>query len=367
MTTTTAFIDIVDDITIDTLRELCAAPGPCVSAYLPTRRAQPDPAHDGLVLRGLLDRAACELSALPLPAGDIDTILDPLRELVIDRKFWGTQAEALALFATADGPRVLRLPARAETSVRAGWRAHVVPLIPIATEDRSFHVLAFSRSRVRLFDGTRDALVERPLGSIPGSIEEMERRHQRERELQHQHMPRRRGVASFHGHGGPSVKDRALRSFVKEVADGVRREIGAATTRPLVLAAVAEHLPLFRATATLPMLLDQAAEGSPDTSSPVELLRSAWPIVEERLARRHADLIGHARAALANRLATSDPVAILQAAAEGRIDTLVIGSLDAWAPAPLIDHAVCAALSTGAAVHLDDGPDALPTLAILRH
>ncbi|MFN8097993.1 MAG: hypothetical protein U0Q21_06865 [Dermatophilaceae bacterium] len=365
--TTTAFVDIIDEVTPQTLRDLAATEGPCVSVYLPTRRAQTDPDHDGLVLRGLLDRASTDLGGRGVRSRDVDALLAPARDLVADRRFWTTQAEGLALIAAPDALHILRLPVAPEASVRVGDHPHLLPLIPIAAGDCAFHVLAFSPARVRLFRGTRSRLAELPLGSIPASIEDMERRHQREKELQHQHAPQGRTVATFHGHGGPDLKGAALASYVKEVADGVRDQLGASATEPLVLAAVAEHLPLFRATGTLPMLVDTPVPGSPDTLNPGDLLERAWPVVEAAVAKRHTDVIAKTERALAHGRGESRVAEVVRASREGRIDTLVIGPMVSDVSADVLDDVVTSAVATGAELCLRTDVGAPGLVAILRY
>ncbi|MEI2776172.1 MAG: hypothetical protein V9G19_09415 [Tetrasphaera sp.] len=367
MTKTATFTDITDEITLDDLIALANLDGPCISIYLPTRRAQHDPAHDGLVLRELIDRAALELQTMSLGPGDAHTLLTPLRELTDDRRFWTTQADGLALFATAEELTVLRLPAPVAASVRAGWRAHVLPLIPLATGEETFHVLAFSPNRVRLFAGSPSRLTEVPLGSIPASIADMERRHEREKQTQYQPAPRLRTTMGPHGHGGVNVRDAALRSLVKEVSDGVRRELGADRRTPLVLAAVSEHLPLFQSVRSITGLLDEVIPGNPDQASAQDLHAAGWPMIEQVVAQRHAEVSARAQTALAHDIAATGPSDILHAGLHGRIDTLVVGSVDPFAPADLLDQAVQAALNTGATVVLDDSPEALPAIAVLRH
>ncbi len=346
------FRDLVDPLTLDGLRDLCALSSPCVAAYLPTHRDRPDLSHDALLLRGLLDQAVEQLTGGGMSETQAADLVAPLRDLVDDRPFWATQAEGLALFADTTRHQVFRLPLAPPAFARVADQPSLIPLIPVVAGDASFYLLAMSQNRVRLFSGTRDAIRELPAGSFPASLEDMERRHQRETELQHQHEPPDTRVATFHGHGGTQAANVVLQHFVLEVATGVRAVIGADPSAPVVLASVAEYLPMVRATGALPTLLSEPVAGNPDQASPAELLGRAWPLVAQSADARADERYADAQAWLGTGRGLNDPADIARAAQEGRIDTLLIQPDAVDRPeAGLLEVAACAAVTTGAALY----------------
>lgn len=369
--TVTDYIDQVDDLTPETLRELAGMSAPSVSIYLPTRRDNGDPRADALTLRGLLDEAAAKLSALDsIAPSDEPALLAPLRDLVDDRPFWGEQADGLALIADLSGHRVLKLPTAPHPQAHVGSRPHLAPLVPVAFGDEDFVLLAMSQNAVRLFSGRRDSLYEMDLGPVPASLEDMERRHEREHELQHQGEPRGgSGVATFHGHGGTEVSEVMVDKFVHEVATTLRRRLGAASTRPVVLAAVAEYLPKLQATNALPTLVDDVVAGNPDALSLGELHERAWPVVADAVAAPGAQYAEQVAERRGIGTAVTDPAEIARMGTEGRIGTLLLREGSALDDHEIVrlDDAVLSALETSAEIHtVRELPDDAPYAALLR-
>lgn len=244
------------------------------------------------------------------------------------------------------------------------------------TGDAAFHLVALSKNRVRLFSGTRDALTELPLGPIPASLQDMERRQQREPELQHQHEPPASGTATFHGHGGADISDIALEHFILEVATGIRSRLGTATSAPIVLAAVAEYLPMLRATGALPTLAEEPVPGNPDEASAADLHARAWRVVESIAAARSEQQFANASEWLGTGRGIADLAEIHAAAHAGRVDTLLVRP-DATADnvpegdqsqARLLDGAICAALRTGTTLRPASRlPNDAAAVALLRY
>ncbi len=349
---TDGFTDLVDVVSVDVLRELCTMASPCVSVYLPTHRDRPDLSHDALVLRGLLGQALEQLIATGMPEGQAGELIAPLSALVDDRDFWANQGDGLALFADAKAQHVYRLPLSPPAFARAAAAPSLIPLLPVVTGDADFYLLAISQNRVRLFRATRDSIVELPDAPFPTSLQDMERRHRREAELQNRPEPRDHGVATFHGHGGTESSNVVAENFVLEVATGVRARIGADPTKPLLLASTSEYLPMLRATGALPTLVDGLVTGNPDEASAGDLLARAWPVVAGLAAERATERLEEATAWLGTGSGVCDPADIDRAARDARIDTLLVRPDVAGQPeSQHLDAALCAALATGASVY----------------
>ncbi len=361
------FADVVDAVTMATIRQLCEADGPYVSIYLPTHPDLPDLTHDALVLRGLLERAEAALADGGVPAQDASAVVGPLWALVEDREFWRYQAEGLALFAWPGGHLVLRLPISPAAYVQVGEVAHLTPLVAVASGDAEYIIAAVSLNQVRLFASTRDAIHELPLGPVPASLEDIERQHQSESELQHQHQPPAGGIATFHGHGGTEYSSTAVDKFFLELSTGLRERLGADTRLPILLAAVAEHLPRLRERNQLPTLLDEVLGGNPDQLPAAELRERSWPLMAQVLESRHREVLERLGALLGQGKATTDPEAILAAAREGRINTLIVSTSTDAAHSPTLDEALKAAVMTSAELVSCPLDDQVALAALLRY
>ncbi len=361
------FADVVDPVTMATIRQLCEAGGPHVSIYLPTHRDLPDLTHDALVLRGLLERAEAALAQADVAADDAAALVAPLWALVEDREFWRFQAEGLALFAWPHGHQVLRLPIAPSTEVQVGSVPHLTPLVAVASGDAEYVIAAVSLNQVRLFVSTRDAIHELPLGPIPASLQDIERQHQSELELQHQPRPKSSGTATFHGHGGTEYADTAVDKFLLELSTGLRERLGADTRLPILLASVAEYLPRLRQRNLLPTLLEEVLAGNPDQLSAAELRERSWPVMAEVLESRHRDVLERLGMLLSQGRASTEPEAILAAARDGRINTLIVSTSADAAHSSTLDAALHAAVLTSAELVSCPLDDEIALAALLRY
>lgn len=363
--TARAFADPVDEVTPATLKELTQLSDPCVTLLMPTRRDNTENRHDALLLRSLAQDAGRQLSDRGL---DPQAYLSKIYDLVDDTLFWANQGDGLAIYADEQTHHVFRLPRTVAQLAHVGAAPRLVPLTRVASGDESFYVLALGQNQVRLFEGHRDSLRQVDLGPIPASMDDMERQATREPELQHQHQPAGRGAATFHGHGGVDTQEIAMQKFITEVANGARTRLGADNQRPVVLAAVAEHLPALQATGQLPTLLDEAVTGNPENLRPDELLDRAWPVVRARLDKRRQELGERFGAGHGTGTAVSDAAELHRAAAEGRIETILVApETNGDRPDEHDDVAVVAALRTGATLSLAHLPDGVPLGALVRY
>ncbi|UVE94425.1 hypothetical protein [Dietzia sp. B32] len=319
----------VDPIPMTDLAELGTATGRAVSIFLPTARAGAEVRENPIRVKSLIKEAEAQLRAHGVGQGESDEILGPLVALLEDDAYWQRLSDGLALFASAGFWRAYRVATAFPEAVHVSDRFAVRPLVPAAVGDGEFVVLAGSQNKVRLFEGTAATIRELDLGSIPSSIEDMAGDtqpppHQQQRFSAGPGTGGGGGVV--HGHGtGAEVGDVQLEKFLRQVAQGLQEALRPNDRRPLVLAAVGEHLPQFRGYLNYEHLVDEVAAGNPDALSPAEVHERAWAVVWPAMQRRAAavaerfgDAIGAGRGLAGG---GSD---ILRAAREGRVATLLV-------------------------------------------
>jgi hypothetical protein len=373
------------------LRSLSERAGePCASIFLPTHRAGPDVEQDRIRLKGLLQDAAEQLSALGLRRPHVRERLEPAERLFGDAMFWRHLSDGLAVFLGADWHLLLRLPIAFGELVVVADRPAIKPLLPYLGADGRFFVLALSQNRVRLLEGTRHAVDEVALPGVPSSLEEAMRFDDPEKQLQHRAADRGGADARavFHGHGGGERfdKDRILR-FFQQVDRGIAGILGDERAAPMLLAGVDYLLPIYREASDHPNLLDGGVTGNPDRVSAEDLHAVAWQQVEpvflearRRALERFAELDGTGKT-------MRDVADVLHAAEHGRVEELFVAS-DAivWGrlldgdletrdePQPgdedLLDLGAVRVLTTGGRVHplpADHVPGGGPLAAVLRY
>lgn len=294
--------------------------GPYVSVFLPTHRAGPETRQDPIRLKNLLTAAERELDEAQRD------VLQPAWRLVEDREFWQHQSDGLAVLASREGTRVLRVPVRLQEASEVGERFRVAPLVPLLARDARFHLLAFSRGRVRLFECTAEGIGELEGDALPSSLEDAVGRDWEERSIQHRTATpsgdARRNDAMFHGQGAADEDEhREMIRFVELVDRGVRELLPADGT-PLVLATVDELAGEFRKRSHHPSVLDEWVRGNPDEKDPAELRDAAWPLVEEVLAEPRRRAAARFRERHGTGLATDQPDRVVLAAMDGRVESL---------------------------------------------
>jgi Bacterial archaeo-eukaryotic release factor family 3 len=301
--------------------------GPCVSVFLPTHRMTPDSGQDPIRLRNLLDEAEKQLAAAGLRAPVAREALRPGRDLLGPGPFWSYQSDGLAVFLAPGWSRIFRLPEEFPELVVVADRFHVKPLLALLAAGHRFYVLALSQNQVRLLEGTPHDVQEAELADAPRSLDDALKYDDLEKELG-LHVAGRGGPgarAVFHGHGTGGEVDKALlERFLRQVDDGLQQVLSTETA-PLVLAGVDYEQAMFRQLTRYPHVMEQGIGGNPEQLRPADLHQRAWAIVEpvfaqarEQAARRYQQAAGQGQNA------ASDVTEVIQAALQGRVDTLFV-------------------------------------------
>jgi hypothetical protein len=323
-------------ITMEELRELAELrAAPIISLFFPTQRAIVEPEQNALALKSLLPRVQADLESRHIDRKDVESLLQPLHDLLNDRNFWLHQLDGLAIYRTSDDLRVHLLPVRVDEAAFITDAPVLTPLLKALSGHTEFHVLALSKNNVRLLHCSRHNVREIDLSmlDIPLSFDEAMRYDDFEKKgLQHRPMSAAPAASrntsqgadfGFHGHGSEEDHKRQILRYFQAVDPGISKILESSGT-PLILAAVDYLHPIYKEASSYQRILDEGVEGNPDELRPEELLERAVPVFEEEAQRdlaaleeRYGDLAAHGRA-------SSDLADIIDAAYAGRIDTLII-------------------------------------------
>lgn len=306
---------------------------PAVTIYLPTHRTSPETQQDPIRLRNLLVRAGDALAEGGMRLPEIERVLQRAWEVQADGSSWREGFEGLALFITGDTTEVFRSAHVFPERVRVGSRFLLRPLIPATDPGPRFYLLALSQKRVRLFEGDVGEIRELDPAGLPQGLSEALRYDDYERQVQSHSgsgstvTKGGRRSAIFHGHGGGEerLKDDLLRYF-RIVDTGLRDLIP--PNAPLLLAGVDYLLPIYREASSHDNMLDGAVLGNLDEASPHEILDEALTLLGPmRAADAHSALQSFAERR-EGALVMSGLREIVPAAAEGRIETLIVSDED---------------------------------------
>jgi len=317
-----------DLLTIESLAELTSAhPKPCLSLYQPTHRHRPENHQDPIRFRNLikdLERSLRQRESVV----DTPLLLEPFEALARDQDFWSNALDGLAVLSGPGLLRVFRLQRPVAELAIVADSFHTKPLRRFLQSVGRYQVLGLSLRRIQLFEGNRDVLDEIELASgVPGTITEALGAELTE---PHQTVASYGGVGGestrmHHGHGGKTDEtDVDAERFFRAVDRAVSEHHSQPSGLPLILAALSEHHHLFRQVSHNSLLMADGLTINPDTLPIDELRKRAWQVVEPQYQARLAALVDAFEQARSNERGSDDLERVAEAAAAGRVETLLI-------------------------------------------
>lgn len=318
---------------------------------------------------------------------DVAQLLAPARELHGDGMAWSHMADGLAMYLAPGWSAMYRVPLELPELAAIGSGFVLGPVLPLLS-DQNYVVLTLSQRHVRVLRGSRDRIGELDVPSVPSAFEDVfEPDGPASDSVPRPTASGRSGQAGSVYYGGGSadnVHKEDVTEFFREVARGVEEHL-AGRTIPMILAGLPEWVAVYRTINTYPHLLDAAIERNPDDMSADDLRTAAWGLVETRLAQDSARLLDRYQEQLARGNGAATPEDVAAAAAEGRVDTLLISADGCYTGNPdgpaivrpgrdeddvcgVVDAAARATLRNGGAVRvLEELPDGAPVAAVMRY
>ena len=301
--------------------------GRCVSIIMPTKPGGADYDSNRIRFKTLLNRAEKELEKMGLREKEVKNLLKSAYRLEGERPYWKDSTRGLAVYAADDFFRTYRLPFAAEESVVVSNGFNVRPLENLLTRQNRYFLLALGLGDNRLFEATPYSIAEIPAANLPNGISETLRFDVFEKHLQGHSTARDTGSGArmtFHGHdSAKEVRQSVVRRYVKDVAAGIS-DVLAGEHSPLVVAGLHYLLPDFREACEYPYLSSETVSVDPGHMAIDELhtrsLKAAEKIFESELDKA-LERYGNATSSGA---AITDTAEVVKAAAQGRVDTLLL-------------------------------------------
>lgn len=360
----------IDSLDFDIVFEHDTQPGPKVTFYIATDPTGMQADKSATTLKSQLKQAFSALTEAGMSESDVATLLDPVAQILPDQPYWKAQSRGLVIFAAQGFHHAVRIPLEVEESVVVAGHFHVIPLVPILASQGKCYIVALAKNSVRLFDATRNSIEELPLGEIPASFDDVVG------ETPDQSLQFRQvggGDIAYHGQGGASDSEPVLtEKFIHAVGKAVGTELGTARSQPLVLASVAEYLPIFRDACPYPAIHGEAIAGNPENTLPDELRSAAWKLLNEGRVERDNAEWERALSLVHNGKGSLDLVEIARAAEEGRIEALYLPHgeqrLDSDTDFQLADRALIGTIHASGAVRtLSDWNGEHAAMAVFRY
>lgn len=329
------------------LREIAEEEGQSISMTLPTHRSGAETTTGPVILRQLITTVGKNDDGT-----ELDQLLRPLRALVDDRAFWQQQNLGLVLISSPGGLRAMSVPHELPAEVSVG-APRLRPAIGFASGAEPFHLLALSTNKLRLFAANATSIEQLELTDIPESVDELPE--DRDPQKQLQQAPQGGGEVSFHGHGAAAEADNARTDrFFRVVAQGLDRLLGA-DAPAMVLACVDANFAHFRNVAGRLTIVGEHISGNADRTPVHELHTEARAIMRRYRTAADTELVESFGDRVGTGLASTELRAILRAADDGRVQTLLVSQVAAVSSNAVlrndpVDQAISAVLRTGGTV-----------------
>ena len=319
-----------NSLTIESLAELTRKQqGPCLSLYQPTHRRHPENQQDPIRFRHLVKELEVSLQQKHT-AGESRLLLEPFEALARDGDFWKHTLEGLAVLSGRGVFQVFRLQRVVDELAIVADSFHTKPLRRFLQSVDHYQILGLSLHGIHLYQGNRDALDKiDPAPGVPHTItealgDELTEPHQR---IDSYGGIGRGSTPMHHGQGGKKDEadidaERYFRAVDRAVLEHHSRPSGL----PLMLAALPEHHHLFRQISKNPFLLEASLKFNPDGLPIDELRQRAWQVIEPQYHARLAAWAEEFAVSNSKGLGSNDLVQVAQAAAAGRVTTLMIES-----------------------------------------
>jgi hypothetical protein len=298
----------------------------CVSIYMPSHHAGPEIQQDPIRLRNLLTEAQRSLVERGLRSPEAGKLLGPAVDILKEVFFWRYQSNGLALFISPDFFRSYRLPIAFQEEVVISDRFHLKPVFPLFSGDGKFYILSLSLNEVKIFEGSRHSVGELDLERVPGSLGELLKNNEFEKQLQFHTASWAHGgrESLFHGHGvGIDDVKVNIKRFFQAIDKGLH-ELLREERAPLIVAGVDYLVPIFREASSYAYLTTEGISGNPEELHEKELHSRAWKVLEPYFHEAREEAVAKYRRMAGTGLASHDLRVIVPAAYQGRIESLFI-------------------------------------------
>lgn len=307
----------------DSLKAICAAPGPFVTVFLPARHPGAADLPRAERMKTLLREATHELERRRFQ-GPIGELLKPLEKLA-DNPASLTGGSDSVIFVSPGMFRHLRLLAPIRERLVVAFHPHITPLLAHLMPQRRFYVLAITKKFLRLGRWHDGQCTEVPLPArVPKSFEESVTFVQPDHDLQNRSpagaSASQVGPARF----GTGAERDLVHERLHQYLQLVDRELtGFLEGAPLVLVGVAEEMAAYRSVSEYPHVL-AAKPTSPEHLPWAELGERAQEAVMAARRGEAGKALGEFRETARRDRVTSGIREVLEAAHEGRVHTLLL-------------------------------------------
>jgi hypothetical protein len=279
---------------------------PALTITLPTHRTSPDNQQDPIRVRNLVN-AATERLLNEFSRRELEPLLGHLEAVVNDINYRHT-LDGLVIFANQEMAQKFYLPFALEERVVVGDTFLTRDLVFAFNRTPRYWVLVLSEQPTRLYEGTRDTLVEVQAGGFP---------------MVHEGPGGATALPGGFGVNVSAIRDERHRQFFRAI-DEALAPLLAADPLPLAVVGVDRWLAFYEEVTVHKEAIIASVHGSHDKTSEAELAKLVWPTVEAALAQRRAQYLDELGVAVGQQRVAATAGEVWRAANEGRGRLLLV-------------------------------------------
>ncbi len=299
--------------------------GDCVSIMMRTHERGRESTQNPIRFKNLIS------TAMQRAKDKSETLFNRLKQLATlehDFTFWQHQSAGFALFVSDGFERGFKLSFTPDEAVYVGEHFLLRPLAGACCSGGRTRTLALSWESARLFECDGHEAHELASGSFPTTMEALVAARDAEEQLQFsshgaQGQGRQGATVMYHGHGEGEDKIEADRQQYLSRVGKLMDDAMTGTEQPLILMATKEVAGHFGASTSLAIaqVIHVSPDGVDDEAIKSRIVEASRPLVKKSASEFSERL----NTALANGSAGTDIHDIVLAAADGRVETLLLG------------------------------------------
>lgn len=276
-----------------------------VSITVPTHRVSPEYKKDSLTLKNQIAEAEKELLAnfdKKLAFSVIENIKEAEQSIN-----YSLNLEGLVLYAGCDFGTVVKLPVKLEAETIIGAHFDLRPLYKARQQAESYYILTISQQKIRLMQAFNRVITQ---------------------EFDNADFP---FINTHYYTTDPEklMQDIFTNNLIKEffnVSDKRMREYIIENPLPIILAGDVKSVAYYQEMMDDDRLVAGVLSGNFDDAPTHEIVKQAYPIVEEYRTMKLGEYMGDIKKALDADLARQDVKDIYTVAKEGNVNTLYMGN-----------------------------------------
>jgi hypothetical protein len=353
-----------------TLRELAdTPPGPHVSLFLPTSPSSDTTLEGALHLKTLHKDALEQLLKNGFSPVEAEALLEPAEKLITDRPFWQHQQHGLALFL-ADGEfHEVSVDHTLQPRAVVGETFDVLPLMPGLTSNDAHVLLCVSQDEVAVYRADASGLEPVAILGMPSALDDVLTNADYENPVLAS-PPARPNLGTHnmshsqvYGQAPPEWQAMVRRKFAGRIASSftAHHEFAGLTVVLIADTEIAGDL----APAIGP---DAVVQTHPQSLTESQRHAASWEAAAPCADQKRQTALESLQARLGRvDLVATDPAEVAQAASEGRVAMIALGSTS---PDAILSAALWETLKHGGdAIWAGDATFSLPTgvAALLRY